>query len=366
MSRDYYSILGVTKKATADEIKRAYKKMALLYHPDRNTDNQEQATKKFKEIGEAYEALSDPQKRSIYDRYGEAGLKRGGGNAAQQDPFGGGHGGGHGGGQHNPFGGGNGGFHFNTGGGEGFDFFEELFRGGGSGFGRSHRPRQTAPIEKIIPVTLEELFIGTSKRVKVVKKRGDDEVTEIIPIEIKPGYRDGMKITLQQRGNEVQGMITGDINFIISEKAHGLFKREKDNLVYMANISIKHALLGLSINILMPNGKEERFDIAGPIDPNYVHMEKGHGMPVYNGYGRGDLYIKFTYLFPKKPLSTEKKEEIEKLFDDVEFEKSGNSIMDIVSNSIFKIFRGAGGYFNYFIMFALFWYFLSLSGSSRR
>jgi DnaJ family protein B protein 4 len=365
MSRDYYAILGISKNATPEEIKRAYKKQALLFHPDRNTDKQEQATKKFKEIGEAYEALKDPQKRSIYDRYGEAGLKRGGGNAAQQDhPF---EGEGHH--QNNPFGGQHSGFRFNTGGGgggEGFDFFEELFRAGGGNFGQRSRPRQSAPIEKIIPVTLEELYLGAIKRVKITKKRNEIEIIEIIPIEIKPGYRDGMKITLQQRGNEASGMIPGDIIFIISEKPHGLFKREKDNLIYNANISIKHALLGLSINIQMLNGKEERIDISGPIDPNYVHMEKNLGMPIHNGYGNGDLYIKFTYLFPKKPLSQEKKNEIEKLFNDVEFEKSGNSIMDIVSTSVFKIFRSTGGYFNYFIMFALFWYFLSLSGSGRR
>jgi DnaJ family protein B protein 4 len=343
MSRDYYAILGVSKNATKEEIKRSYKKMALLYHPDRNTGNQEQATKKFKEVGEAYEVLSDPQKRAIYDRYGEAGLKRGSGNAGSESPFGSG-------------------FQYYSSNHPFQDtFFEEMFRGFG------HRTRRQSPsIEKVIPLTLEELYLGAMKRVKVTKTILNEEVTEIIPVEIAPGYREGMKLEFKGRGNEMSGMAVGDIVFIISEKPHAFFKREKQDLHYNASISIKHALLGLTLNITMLNGVETRVDIAGPIDPSYVHVEKGYGMPLLNGYGHGSLYIHFTYLFPKNPLSAEKKKEIEKVFNDVEFARSGNGIVDIVSNSISKWLKGAAGYLNFFFMFFLFWYFLSLSGSGNR
>lgn len=358
--RDYYSVLGVSKSATPEEIKKAYKLMALKFHPDRNTDNPDEATKKFKEVGEAYEVLSDSQKRKIYDQFGHEGLQRGSGVGG-------------GGGGFSGFSGfsntnHNGGFSH----GDGFDFFEELFRGGfgqQQGFHRQQRRPKSPPIEKTIPLTLEELYTGCTKRVKVTRRvmtnRGTNElqtVTEIIPVEITKGYYDGLMLTSTNSGDELPDMLPGDINFVIREKPHELFKREKEHLIYDCPISIKHALLGLSLKIKLINGKETVLEFPGPIQSDLVHEEKGLGMPSFRGYGYGNLYIKFRYLFPKEPLTNEQKDQIEKIFEGVEFEKPELGIMDLVSGSLRQVFVRMGRYFNYVLLFGFVWYWLASSG----
>jgi DnaJ-class molecular chaperone len=329
MSKNYYNILGIKKDATPDEIKKAYKIQALKYHPDRNTNSQEQATKKFKEIGEAYEVLSNPQKRTIYDKYGEDGLKRGGGGGPEFHGFGGGQG------QGMP---------------ADFDIFAEFFRGGFGGFGGGGT-RKAPSIKKLVYVTLEELYSGCIKKEKVIKRttRGGQTV-DTFNVEIKPGYNDGVKITFADRGDEIYGYSTGDVVFVVSELSHKNFIREKSNLIYNADISVKEALLGAIIKVPLLNGKELPIVIDKPIPPNYVHTEYGAGMPHYKSSGYGDLIIKFTYLFPKV-ISTDKKREIERIFSGIEFEQSSNNIVDIVSTSFARFFRRITQYLNYFVVF---------------
>jgi len=317
--KDYYEILGVSRDATNEEIKRAYKKMALKYHPDRNTDNQEQATKKFKEIGQAYEVLSNSQKKAIYDRYGEEGLQ-----PSNFNGFGG---------QRMP---------------PDFDIFAELFRGFGSG-------GKAPSIKKIIPVTLEELYSGCTKRVKITKrtKQGEEKI-EIIPVEIKPGYHHDLKITFADRGDEIHGMSTGDVVCILSQAEHQLFQRQKSNLIYNASISIKDALLGTKLRIPLLNGKILEVTIDKPIEPTYIHIEKECGMPHVKAIGYGDLHIKFNYLFPKK-LSKQKEEEIKIVFDENHFEQSSNGIVDVVSSLwVTRFIRKLNQYFKYFVFLFVF------------
>merc|ERR1739848_274627 len=222
MGKDYYSILGVKKGATDEELKRAYRKLALKYHPDKN--KAAGAEEKFKEIGEAYDVLSDPKKKQVYDQFGEEGLK-GSGN-----------------------GGGGPGGHRSTGGVEGMDIdgigLEDLLGGfgghpgrGGGGPQRSYTfdgndmgghqhygPKQTrvqdTTIEKEIHVTLEDISKGVDKKMKISRRvfdeMGNSKAEEkILTVNVKPGWKSGTKITFAKEGDKIPGKIPADIAFVI-------------------------------------------------------------------------------------------------------------------------------------------------------
>ncbi|KFW10731.1 DnaJ subfamily B member 4, partial [Eurypyga helias] len=200
MGKDYYKILGIQSGANEDEIKKAYRKMALKYHPDKNKDPS--AEEKFKEIAEAYDVLSDPKKRAVYDQYGEEGLKTGGGSS-----------------------GGSG----NT--------FHYTFHGD---------PHATlASFLRGLKVSLEEIYHGSTKRMKITRRRlnadGRTMRTEdkILNIVIKRGWKEGTKITFPKEGDATPDNIPADIVFILKDKPHSHFKRDGTNVVYTANISLK-------------------------------------------------------------------------------------------------------------------------------
>lgn len=270
MGKDFYKILGIAKNATEDDIKKAYRKQALKYHPDKN--KAPGAEEKFKEIAEAYEILSDKKRRDVYDQYGEEGLKGGmPGESAGQ------------GGHHNftythidpratfsQFFGSDKPFEafFGGGMGHGANFFmdDEIdmeldpfsqFGGRNNAFrsqsftaGSPHMPRakaqkQDPPIEHDLYVTLEDIFKGCTKKMKINKKVYNAEARttrredKVLTINIKPGWKAGTKITFQREGDQSPNSIPSDIVFIVRDKPHPTFKREGNDLKFIAKITLK-------------------------------------------------------------------------------------------------------------------------------
>lgn len=327
MSSDkYYQILGVSKTAAAEDIKKAYRKLAVKWHPDRNPDKKELADKKFKEIGEAYAVLSDPQKRKLYDQFGEAGVKDGampggpsgfsgfpGGGGASFSGFpGGGSFSGFPGGFSSSFsssssGGGAqfGGFSFDAN-----DLFsrefggvplEELFGGRGFGGSRGHRPHAHHKAEETVhrvPCTLEQFYNGALRTVKVPKTIADVagamQVQKDYELDIKPGYKAGVKIRYRGEGDEHPGRPASDLVFVLEEQPHSLFKRNGDDLHYDATISLRQALLGCALTIPLLDGRNRRVEIRNVVSPEYVERLPGEGMPhSKNPERKGDLLIHF-------------------------------------------------------------------------
>lgn len=232
MGKDYYKILGISKNATDDDIKKAYRKLALQYHPDKNKSAG--AEEKFKEVAEAYEVLSDQKKRSIYDTYGEEGLK--GGIPGQQGGMGGYTYTFHGDpratfaqffgnvnpfqsffGWDDPFG------ETLTGGHPPATFFTFTTGGGGSS-------NQDPPIEHDLSISLEKIYTGCTKNMKVSKRvvrNGRLEREEkLLTIQVKPGWKEGTKITFPKEGDQDTNNIPADVVFVIKDKPHKHFKRE--------------------------------------------------------------------------------------------------------------------------------------------
>jgi DnaJ homolog subfamily B member 4 len=327
-----YDRLGVSSTASAEEIKKAYRKQALKNHPDKNPAGAE----KFKEASEAFEILSDPEKRRNYDNYGYDFItgKAGPPPSAEDmggNPFAGGMPGGFGG---MPGGGGTRTFHFSTGGGGGGgfggfsdpnDIFREFLRnngaggggpggedddfmrsfgmggmpggfggmGGGrpgrtsSGFsGRSRREPEpeTTVVEKPLPVSLEDLFNGTEKKLKVQRKTYDIQTGKqnvedrILQVEIKRGYKAGTKIKFKDMGDQVEGGVQ-DLHFILKEKPHPLFTRDGDDIKHTVEIDLKEALTGWKRTVQTIDGKQVNVSSAGPTQPTFTERYPGLGMP---------------------------------------------------------------------------------------
>jgi len=340
MGKDYYAILGVVKTASEDEIKKAYKKQALKWHPDRNLNNKKQAEEKFKELAEAYEVLSDKNKREIFDRYGEEGLKAG---PPPQGPEGGMPSGftsfrtGPGGafnftpsqaddifqqffGSRSPFGssfGGSRGFSFGGGG----DSDEDEDMGGyggmggfGRGFGRSSAgPRKSPAIKREINMSLEDLYTGTTKKLKVTKMLKDASgkempVEKILTIDVKPGWKDGTKITFEKEGDENPGMEPADIVFEIKEKPHSRFKRVGNDLHFTASLTLRDALTNPVVEILTLDGRKLRLTMPDIVQPNSKQTVRGEGMPISKEPGqKGNLVITFNVVFPTRLTDEQKR-----------------------------------------------------------
>jgi len=301
MSKDYYKILGIPRDASPEAIKKAYKTQALKWHPDRNSENAELATKKFKEIGEAYGVLSDPKKRDIYDRFGAEGLQQGEGPGPH--------------------------FYQGQGGQDPFSIFEEFFRGGFS------FNRKSPAVVKEIHLTLEEFYSGCIKRCKTRLQVGYQLTEKIIEVRIDPGSPDGMQLKFAGSGNELDGMSRGDLIFVLRQQKHHLIRSGND-LIHKCSISVKHALLGLTLEIPFLRGAKKTLELQGPVDTNKSQYIRGSGMPIMGYPGAfGDLIIQFNILFPNK-LSKEKRDDIKKVFSGVEFEESSQGVLDYVGSSL--------------------------------
>eukprot|EP00005_Dracoamoeba_jomungandri_P005278 CAMPEP_0174250348 /NCGR_PEP_ID=MMETSP0439-20130205/546_1 /TAXON_ID=0 /ORGANISM="Stereomyxa ramosa, Strain Chinc5" /LENGTH=343 /DNA_ID=CAMNT_0015330385 /DNA_START=23 /DNA_END=1054 /DNA_ORIENTATION=+ len=333
--RDYYEVLGIGKNASDADIKKAYKKGALRYHPDRNPDNQEEATEKFKEISEAYEVLSDPEKKKTYDRFGHAGLEGGmpgGGGGGPggatytfhaTDPeeifkqfFGGSFRGGGGSSFFSMFDDednmGGSGFQFQSGGMPGGAFH---FGGGGGGGGRRRRARsRKAPsIQVHFSVSLEDLAKGVTKKMKVTRKEVVNgqlvPKEKVLEINVKPGWKAGTKITFEREGDQsLDGTEAADIIFVLDEKPHPTFTREGVNLIYNHNITLTQALCGTNFSIKGLDDRVIPVQVDEVISPGYKKYIRGQGMPDQkNPNRRGDIIVNFNIVFPQRLSESQKR-----------------------------------------------------------
>jgi len=305
MGQDYYGTLSVTRSATDADIKRAYRKLALKYHPQRNVENE--AEVKFKQVAEAYDILSNRQRRALYDQFGEEGLKNGvpttkegvftKGYVFHGEPervfkefFGG----------DNPF----------------LELYEvsphEIDMGFGGLQGRG-RKKQDATIERDLYLTLEEVFKGCTKKMKISRRvMNEDGHTssirdKILTICVKPGWRAGTRITFPQEGDQGPNSIPADIVFVVKDKPHSIFVRDKDNIIYTAKIPLLDALTGRIVDVPTLDDRLISIPINDIVCPGYHKVVPGEGMPVSKDPNvRGDLVIAFEIEFPKR-LSQEQK-----------------------------------------------------------
>jgi len=348
MGKDYYAILGVPKNVSDEDLKKAYRRLALKWHPDRNRDNVELATEKFKEIGEAYDVLSDPKKRQIYDQVGEEGLKGG---------FPPGGAGGFPAGTTFTFGpGGFGKFrdandifkqffgaNFDVNGsGASMDDDGDMFGGnfmnfmsgmggmggmrgmngmGGMGGMGGMRPRKPEPSVYDLELTLEELYKGCTKKRKITRKLFDMdkqyEESKILSIPVKAGWKDGTKITFEREGNQLSpDMPPADIVFVVKQKPHGFLRRDGNDLVCKVPIKLSEALCGINLTVPYLDGSEVTVNMKGTvIYPGYEKRVVGKGMPITKKPGEyGDLVIQFEVLFPRDPLNDDQRAQIKSIF----------------------------------------------------
>lgn len=347
--RDYYEILEISKSASADEIKKAYRKMAIKFHPDKNPGDKN-AEEKFKEAAEAYEILSTPEKKQRYDQYGHAGL---GGNAG--------------------FGGGFGGMNMDDIFSQFGDIFGGHFGGGFGGGGRGgRRVNRGSNLRVKVKMTLEEIANGVEKKIKVNKYiacktctgtgakngsafntcstcRGTGQVTrvtntilgamqttstcpscggegqtisdkctnchgdgivrdeEVISINIPAGVAEGMQLSVNGRGNMgARGGVPGDLIIVIEEVEHEYLKRDGVNLFYDHYISFVDAALGTQIEIPTIDGKAKVKIEAGTHSGKVLRL-KGKGIPDINSYSRGDILVNINVWTPQHLTKDEKK-----------------------------------------------------------
>ena len=359
--RDYYEILGIAKNAAADEIKSAYRKMAIKHHPDKNPDDPT-AEDKFKEAAESYEVLSNPDKRARYDRYGHQGMGGGGGGGPQnmEDIFS----------QFGDIFGGNGGCGF------------EGFFGGGRGQA-SRRQRKGSNLRIKLKLDLEEIANGVEKKIKVKRyvacqpcsgtgaKNGTDLRTcptcqgqgqvkrvvntmlgqmvssstcstcngegktivatcdvcrgegrqlheEVIPINIPAGVANDMQLSMSGKGNfPERGGVSGDLLIQIEEEPHEFLKRDGNNIMFEQYISFVDAALGASLEVPTIEGKV-KIKVEPGTQPGIILRLRGKGIKDLNGYGRGDQLIHLNVWTPKN-VSNQERELLEKLRDSNNF-----------------------------------------------
>ncbi|MFC4871220.1 molecular chaperone DnaJ [Negadavirga shengliensis] len=360
--RDYYEVLGVSKNASAEEIKKAYRKMAIKYHPDKNPGDAT-AEEKFKEAAEAYEVLSNAEKRQRYDQFGHQGL------------------------------GGNGGFGGGMNMDDIFSQFGDIF--GGSGFESffggsrsSRRAKKGTNLRVKLKLNLKELANGVEKKIRVkrhvvaegvtfkdcltcqgsgqVKKvvntmlgqmvsastcpvcggsgqivdkkpaEADDKglvvKEEIIPINIPGGVADGMQLSLSGKGNEIPGGIPGDLLILIEEIEDEVLVRDGNNVVYDLYVSFVDVALGTTLEVPTIDGKV-KIKLEPGTQSGKILRLKGKGIKELNGYGRGDQLIHVNVWTPKQ-VTKEEREKLESLRDSENFRpnpgKSEKSIFDKV------------------------------------
>ncbi|ODV88000.1 hypothetical protein CANARDRAFT_55215 [[Candida] arabinofermentans NRRL YB-2248] len=301
-----YDLLGVSSSADDSELKKGYRKMALKYHPDKNPSPE--AAEKFKEVSEAYEILSDAEKREVYDQYG---LEAARGNApAGGNPFAGAGGrGGHTFSQADAFN------MFNQAGG-----FEDFFGGGashfGGGFGQQQQQSRREPtiVDLNLPVALEDLYTGATKKMKIKRKGPQGQIDEaIIQIQLKKGWKAGTKLSYPNEGDYENGQ-RQTVRFTLVEKPHPVFKRDGNDLRVTVKLTFKESLLGYKKEITTLDGRTIPLSKSTPTQPNATNTYPGLGMPISKTPGKfGDLTIDFKVDYPIY-LSEEQKQIINQNF----------------------------------------------------
>lgn len=341
--RDYYEVLEISKSANSDEIKKAYRKLAIKYHPDKNPDNPV-AEEKFKEAAEAYEVLSNPEKKARYDQYGHQGLGGGfGGGGMNMDDI--------------------------------FSQFGDIFGGGGGfssffgGAGGGRRTKKGTNLRVKLKLNLAEIANGVEKKIKVkrhvvaagvtfktcttcqgsgqIKKvvntmlgqmvsastcavcggsgqivdkkpaeadsRGLIVKEEVISINIPGGVGDGMQLSMSGKGNEIPGGIAGDLLIVIEEIEDKILQRDGNNVIYDLFVSFTDAALGASIEVPTIEGKVKIKVEPGTQSGKMLRL-KGKGIKDINGYSKGDQLIMVNVWIPTH-LSKEEREILESLRD---------------------------------------------------
>jgi len=358
--RDFYEILGVAKGADESEIKKAYRKMAMKYHPDKNPGDKA-SEEKFKEAAEAYDVLSNSQKKAQYDRFGHAASGAGGG------------------------GGGFGGMNMD----DIFSQFGDIFGGGSGGFGgggQGRRVNRGTNLRVKVKLTLEEIATGVEKKIKVNKYvgcttcsgsgaaggsafstcstcRGSGQVTkvmntilgqmqtastcpscggegqtikdkckscygdgvvraeDVITINIPAGVAEGMQLSMSGKGNAAaRGGIPGDLLILIEETEHPILRRDGNNLFADQYISVTDAALGTHIEVPTIEGKA-KIKIEPGTQPGKVLRLRGKGLPTVNSYEKGDLLVNINVWIPQK-LSKDETKILEKLNESENFKPS--------------------------------------------
>jgi DnaJ-class molecular chaperone len=296
--RDYYDVLGVPRSASEKEIRQSYRKLARQYHPDLNP-NDKQSEAKFKEIGQAYEVLSDAEKRKLYDRWGpdfekyEQARKAGasaGTSARGSGPFGGGSA---------TWTTGSGGF----GGGAGTiddenlgSLFDQILGGMGRSGGRRSGPRRGEDYDHPTTLTLEEAFSGTTRLIQITSSSGQAATIEA---KIPAGVADGQRVRIAGKGGPgIGGGAPGDLYLVVSIRPHARFSREGNDLTVPVDVPLYTAMLGGEV--LVPTLKGGRLALRiGPETENGQRIRlAGQGMPASGG-GRGDLYAEVRIVTPK-------------------------------------------------------------------
>ena len=363
MKEDYYEILGVSKSASAAEIKKAYRKKAIQYHPDKNPDDKTAETH-FKKAAEAYEVLGNEEKRAKYDQYGHAAFEGGqgfGGGMNMDDIF-------------SQFG----------------DIFGSAFGGGGFG-GGGQRRSQGSNMRIRVKLTLDEIAKGVEKKIKVPRKvqapgvqygkcatcngrgqvmkitntilgrmqtasvcsacggsgqvllnrpsgsdpQGMVKKEETVSIKIPAGVEEGMQLKVSGKGNEAPADgISGDLLVLIEELPHDSFVREGDHMHFDLYVSFSEAALGISKELKLLEGKA-RIKLDPGIQSGKTLRLRGKGLPSVNGYGVGDLLVHVNVWTPKK-LNKEQQQFFEKMLEDPNFtpnpEKSDKSFFEKVKD----------------------------------
>ncbi|KAK6241975.1 hypothetical protein SCA6_007364 [Theobroma cacao] len=303
MGVDYYNILRVSRNATEEDLKKSYKRLAMRWHPDKNPVNKKEAEAKFKQISEAYDVLSDQQKRQIYDLYGEEGIK----SAELSSPSG--------------FAGGGvgvGAYRFNPRNAD--DIFAEFFGGpekrfyGDGGVG-SQGNKKAAPVESRLVCSLEELYKGGRRKMRISRTVPDEfgkpkTVDEILKIDIKPGWKKGTKITFPEKGNHEPGITPADLIFVVDEKPHAIFKRDGNDLVINQKISLLEALTGITLSLATLDGRNLTIPVIDIVKPGHEVVIPNEGMPISKEPSKkGHLKIKFEIIFPSR-LTAEQKSDL--------------------------------------------------------
>ena len=312
--KDFYQVLGVSRSASADEIKKAYRKLAMQYHPDKNQGNKK-AEEKFKEIGEAYEVLSDEQKRKNYDSFGHAGV---GGN-----PFGAGAGaGGFGGARSGGF---NAGGDFNDIFGDVFgDIFNQSGRGRGGGFGGTGRQtNRGSDLKYTLSITLEEAAMGCEKVISFMRQVGSREENARLSVTVPAGVKEGQRLKLANEGDKPGSGAAGDLYVIIELQEHTLFRREENDVILDLPISYTDAILGKTVEIPTLYGKAEIRIPPGTHSGQNFRL-KSKGFPRLGATGSGDMLVRVIVDTPAKTNSRQKEllEELQRYNEETPLVKS--------------------------------------------
>lgn len=292
MAKSYYDVLGVKKSASSDEIKKAFRKLAQKHHPDAGGDEET-----FKQINEAYEVLSDPQKKAQYDRFGTVGDFAGGGNAWGGSPFGGGKR------TYTRSGGGSaGGFDWS-------DIFSSMRNGDGA-FGSNwdfnvNRAQKGNDLQARVELSFDEAFNGTTKKVSIrIPSTGE---TQTVTVKVPAGAVDGGKLRYRGKGEYgSNGGKRGDLLIVTAIKPHAVYSRSGADVLMDLPVSFDEAALGTSIVVPAPDGSKVKLRVPAGTQPGRVLRVKGKGAAKVKGSGTGDLKVKVVVDVPTRLTDAQK------------------------------------------------------------